>query len=347
MSSGKMNVFGNANESLHGKTVELSSRFKDMTYDAHFKKVFSIRRILAIVIKETIDIFASCEIDDIENLICDVRDDIVQVGTESSIDGEAAVKFDILVTVRIPSSLQKILLYKFVQIKLDLEMQRKFYLEYVLSKRGLYYASRQVSEQLTVVSDDTNYDSIMPVYSIWITLVHHGNLSNKILKYQIRNTSNDSIDRSKRPVVRMDEITQMFNIFFICIDESVLVKKEVVDGLEAILEFLSLMFAGQFYDKRFEQNHDVKFKSVVDKHKKEMMEMAAYLTEIERERVESEKRGEERGEKRGKLLGTVNTLFLLKWSVDDTIAFIEKEYNLTEEQARGYIKNYLDGKVSD
>ena len=142
--------------------TELSPGFGDMTYDAHFKRVFSIKRILAIIIKETIDIYSSCTVSCIEELMYDVNASSIQVGAESPAYGEADIKYDILVTIAIPEDLQKTLLYNFVQIKLDLEMQRKFYTEYVLSKRGLYYASRMVSDQIKVVSRDTGYDGINP-----------------------------------------------------------------------------------------------------------------------------------------------------------------------------------------
>lgn len=37
--------------------------------DKHFKNVFSIKRILAVVIKEVVDIYRDCEIDEIVGLI--------------------------------------------------------------------------------------------------------------------------------------------------------------------------------------------------------------------------------------------------------------------------------------
>ncbi len=73
-----MNAFGD-NEFPYGTddsstiaeepSENMSKDFKNMTYDKYFKNVFSIKRILAVVIRETIDLYEDCTIDEVVGLI--------------------------------------------------------------------------------------------------------------------------------------------------------------------------------------------------------------------------------------------------------------------------------------
>ena len=47
----------------------MSEDVENMTYDNHFKNVFSIKRILAVVIRETIDLYADCTVDEVVDLL--------------------------------------------------------------------------------------------------------------------------------------------------------------------------------------------------------------------------------------------------------------------------------------
>ena len=49
----------------------------------------------------------------------------------------------------------------------------------------------------------------------------------------------------------MDTVTELLNLYFICIDKDILSKKIVQDGMDSVVEFISLMFTGKFRDKRF------------------------------------------------------------------------------------------------
>ena len=57
----KMYASGDKGKQEESSKIELVSDFNTMTYDGPFKKVFAIKRILAIVIKETIGLYRSEE----------------------------------------------------------------------------------------------------------------------------------------------------------------------------------------------------------------------------------------------------------------------------------------------
>lgn len=285
------------------KLVPITEDFTEITYDEHFKNVFGIKKVLAVIIKETIEIYSGYSVEEITGFIERIDVSAVNVSpggkriisNESHVNNEGTLKYDIIVKVGIPAAIHIKMGYKYAQIKLNTEMQRKFNPGYILSKRGLYYCSRMISDQLPVITKSTNYDQLEPVYSIWITLVSHSdNLANKVLKYKINNMSSKEVDVNSKSVRKMDTVTELLNLYFICIDKDILSKKIIGDGLEAVVEFISLMFAGRFEDKRFKK-HGIEFDLMNSKNKKEMEDMAAYFSEVAEERAEAREEGYEEG----------------------------------------------------
>lgn len=77
-----------------------------------------------------------------------------------------------------------------VMLHIDFEVQNDYQPsnpKYPITKRAIYYAARELSAQLSVVAQKSNYDELEKVYSIWI-----GNekipkeLQNSITRYQIK-----------------------------------------------------------------------------------------------------------------------------------------------------------------
>lgn len=157
-------------KSVKSSKVNITPDFYAMTYDGPFKEVFSIKRILAVIIKETIDLYELCTLDDIVGLI-------------ESVDPIVDVKHD--------------------------------------------------------------YGTLIPVYSIWITLVGKTtDAANKVLRYSLKNTGYNHADSPDSFIGRMDAVTDLLNIYLVCIDKSIFESKVVEDGLEPVVEFVSLLFSG-------------------------------------------------------------------------------------------------------
>jgi hypothetical protein len=55
-----------------------------------------------------------------------------------------------------------------INIHFDFEPQLDYRPGYYIEKRGIYYLSRRISSQLSLVTDNTNYNKIEKCYSIWI-----------------------------------------------------------------------------------------------------------------------------------------------------------------------------------
>jgi len=110
-----------------------------------------------------------------------------------------------------------------------------------------------ISDQLGVINKDTNYDVLAPVYSIWIVLVGNTlDITNRVLRYQLRNTGAGIVpSKYNSAVAKMDAATYLINMYFICIDKTILETKQVGYNLDDVVEFVSLLFAGQFENSRY------------------------------------------------------------------------------------------------
>lgn len=84
-----------------------------------------------------------------------------------------------------------------------------------------------ITEQLPVINNDTNYGLLVPVYSIWITLVSHSSgLAGRVIKYQIENVDVSGSDENgelyrNKALRKLDTVTNMMNIYFVCIDKDI------------------------------------------------------------------------------------------------------------------------------
>ena len=288
----------------------MSEDFENMTYDNHFKNVFSIKRILAVVIRETIDLYADCTVDEVVDLLemSETAGTVSTTGLEkllllkAMLLGRGSVYFDVFVKVKLPWYADKNLYTApCFCIKLDAGMQRKLNPGYILSKRGLYYGSRMITGQLLVINKDTNYDLIAPVYSIWITLVSkNSGLAGRVIKYQMENVGvsggNGDELYGNKTLCKFDTVTKLMNIYFICIDKDIVNNSDAVINLHGVTEYISLMFAGKFQDSRLREP-DYAFDDVVAMYGKELSEMSSYISEVAEERAEAHEEDRKEGRK--------------------------------------------------
>jgi hypothetical protein len=341
----KMYASGDKGKQEESSKIELVSDFNTMTYDGPFKKVFAIKRILAIVIKETIGLYKDCTLSDIIGLIESVApgpdtgqnygSDKITI-SESYVNGEGTVKFDLLVKAGVPAQLIEKAGCKYVQIRLDLEMQRDSSPGYPLTFRGLYYGSRLVNDQIPKISKNTDYSVLIPVYSIWITLVgKNTDAANKVLRYKLQNTGYNHADSPDSFTGRMNTVTDLLNIYLICIDKSILESRIIDDNLEPVVEFISLLFAGLFKDSRLKK-HDIEFKGVADKYGEELEDMAKYYSEVEEIVAEEAARAAAEG----KAEGIINMSLEFGKDKGFIIGSLTKKLNISTEKAEEYYKMF-------
>lgn len=159
--------------------IVLSSLNGREKYDEACKKAWMLKEIIAPVLRYTIREYQSYSVPEVIKFInADTITDNVPVddlpalidssNTELSSPTEKRVFFDIHFTAKNPNLSTKDVL---VMLHIDFEVQNDYEPtnpSYPIVKRAIYYAARELSAQLGVVSKSTNYDKLEKVYSIWI-----------------------------------------------------------------------------------------------------------------------------------------------------------------------------------
>ncbi len=149
----------------------------EIQYDEHVKQVLAQRRVLAHILKGVVPEFKDMEIETIMDCIMDAAvlsvasqpgamnhrsGSIVGLNTESIVTDEGRITFDILfyVTCTIKP-------YSFL---INIEAQKDEPTQYDLLNRGIYYIARLISSQKERDFTHSNFNGMIPVYSIWICM---------------------------------------------------------------------------------------------------------------------------------------------------------------------------------
>ena len=103
--------------------------------------------------------------------VSDLPPTVTALESEHSSLTEKVITFDLRFKVKNPALSSGSIL---VMLHMDLEFQNKYRptlpdgRSYPLIKRAIYYAAREISSQLGRITQQTNYDDIEKVVSIWV-----------------------------------------------------------------------------------------------------------------------------------------------------------------------------------
>ena len=165
-------------------------------YDQAAKKVLSQKKILALILKRTVEEFKEAAIPDIVTKYIEGTPLISQIPVhpdETNIDGErihgdnvedgslseGMVRYDILFHALVPGTHEPIMLI------INIEAQNSARPGYSLLKRAAYYASRMISSQRGRDFHGDEYDKIRKVYTIWICMNAPKETGNSINRYRV------------------------------------------------------------------------------------------------------------------------------------------------------------------
>lgn len=146
--------------------------------DQASKDIYKNKEVLAVILKGVVREFESYSYEEIMDFIeadSITGDEEVSPGrTNTRIQGsdkefavlnEKVSLFDTrLKAVNPELSDEKIL----VNLHIDLEAQKTYRPGYPIEKRGMYYLTRELGSQLTLVTESTDYNSLEKCYSIWV-----------------------------------------------------------------------------------------------------------------------------------------------------------------------------------
>lgn len=99
---------------------------------------------------------------------------------------EKVSRFDIRLKAKNPKLSKENIVIK---LHIDVEPQKSYRLGYPVEKRGMYYLARELSSQLSLITDNTDYGQLEKCYSIWICLEDMPkNEQNSVSFYEMTNT---------------------------------------------------------------------------------------------------------------------------------------------------------------
>ena len=151
-------------------------------YDACAKRLLGQKSILAHILVKTVDEFKGMNPKDVvayiegtpyisvvpvepglTNVVTEKKGErLVGFNTESAEINEGLVRFDIVFYVRMKDGLS--------QMIINVEAQKNEPKNYKILSRGIFYVSRLISSQKERDFQNTNYDDIKRVYSIWVCM---------------------------------------------------------------------------------------------------------------------------------------------------------------------------------
>ena len=276
----------------------MSIREGEEKYDYALKQLLSNREFLVRILKRFVKELAPYSLEEIDKEYLEHEEPLIsKVGVEKNttnqIEGlnvedksnnEGNISYDILFKVRYPGEKGK-----YIGMYIDLELQGDRYPGYPLEMRGVYYAARHLSSELTKIDRHTNYSELQKVYSIFIVMGNNVPVAERgtATLYEMRKT--DIIGSVEVPESWYD----LINVIMIRIhdemestDETLNILKTVCSGLLSKQEKLDTL-----------KRQGVK---VTDSIEKEVNDMSALRSSLEEKyRVQWTAEGEARGEARG------------------------------------------------
>ena len=171
---------------------DISNAGDNALLDASCKRLLANKSILAWILKDCVEEYRDCDINDIAEKYIENEPQIAEIAVNpdetnsSSIRGisnedstltEGTITYDIRFMASAPVS------GELIRLIINIEAQNDFYPGYPLIKRGIYYCSRMISAQYGTEFNKSHYENIKKVYSVWICTNPPKSKENTITSY--------------------------------------------------------------------------------------------------------------------------------------------------------------------
>lgn len=209
-------------------------------YDEACKEVFKNREIIAPILKYVVKEFNDCTQEEIIKYIdadsiretvpvSDLPATIRDQGTEMTSIFEKTIHYDVHFKVKNPKLSSGMIS---VMLHIDFEVQNDYKPsnpKYPIIKRAIYYAAREISAQLGILTNKTNYSDIEKVYSIWVC--------NENIPLDQRNTVTRYFLKKEDVIGRTDEPESDYDLL-----EIILIRRGDESTDEEIFQYLESIF---------------------------------------------------------------------------------------------------------
>ena len=148
-------------------------------FDKQSKTIWRFKELIAPILQMTVEEFDGMSVKEIiecinesditgTRAVDDISAGIELFNTEQASITEKLIRYDTYLKTKNPRLSSADII---IMLHIDLEIQNEYNPsnpQYPITKRAIYYAARELSSQLGVLTEKTNYDDLEKVYSIWI-----------------------------------------------------------------------------------------------------------------------------------------------------------------------------------
>lgn len=171
-----------------------------------------------------------------------------------------------------------------IYLHFDVELQNDYRPGYPIPKRSIYYAAREISEQLGILTEITDYSSVEKVYCIWIC-------NNKKMPKKLQNTVSEYYIAKRDLIGHVEEPKEDYDLIDI-----IMIRRGDESSDEQILDYLNNLMKADLSGIRTYSN--IEWSEELEKEGDYMLGFADSL--LRQARAESEAQGEARGKAEGK-----------------------------------------------
>ena len=178
----------------------------DSSYDKAAKKLLANKQILAQIMKNCVNEYSACSVDEIAEKYIEGTPEVGMVGVhvddtnrpkktagvitgsnnEDSTLTEGTINYDVRFDAIAPTSEGSTAPKDVIRLIINVEAQTAFNPGYPLTKRAIYYCSRMISAQHGPIFTNSEYGKIRKVYSIWVCTHPTKEFQNTLIRYSIR-----------------------------------------------------------------------------------------------------------------------------------------------------------------
>ena len=167
-------------------------------YDGHVKKLLSFRQVISQILTKTLTEYEGCTPQEAAHWIepetipdsekkqeCSEAEEDFMVGRSevSTEPGEGSTIYDLRFQIQTPEPEGRR-----SELLVNLEAQKKFWMQYRIVTRGIFYAAKMLTEQYGRYFSHSSYQKLRKVYSIWICMNSPNYVGNAMVEYKICKT---------------------------------------------------------------------------------------------------------------------------------------------------------------
>ena len=271
-------------------------------FDAGMKNLMSNKEIIVPLLQLAVPEFKDCSQEEIvqcldlssitkDDFVSDIPD--IKSNSKISTDNnelsslmEKLVRFDLRFRVRNPRLSSKTLR---VNLHIDFEAQLTYRPKkpsYPILKRAIYYVARDLSSQLSVVTNTTDYSKLEKCYSIWICT--------KDIPKRLQNTMTEYSFTRKDMIGTAEEPLEYYDLMSV-----IIIRRGREPDEKGIFDYLAGLFSSDV--KRIEEYSHIEWS---EPFQKEVGNMTGFGDEIYRKGIQSGKiEGRLEGHREGRLEG--------------------------------------------